>query len=127
MFLCFDIGGSSVKVVLLKKGKIVKKRYEKLPAKFSQMVELIVTLKREMLEPRTSVKGIGFSLAGALSPARDKMLLSFNIPYLNNKPLLKIFQKKLACKNIRIEHDINCFLLAEMKTGVAKKYRIYFI
>jgi len=124
-YLGFDIGGSSVKAVLVKNDKIVNQRYEKLPATFSELAELVASLKEDIAKPH-KIKGIGFSFAGALDAKREKMICSYNIPYLNKKPLKKIFRQKLGCENIKVEHDINCFLLAETKTGLSQRHKNIF-
>lgn len=131
-FLGFDIGGSSVKAVLIKEGKPERKpvafRVEKLPRSFRKLNELIASMTGEFAAAIGSKKigGVGFSIAGAINKKRDRMLLSPNIPYLNKKPLLKIFGKSVQPHPLIIGHDAHCFLLAELKMGIAKKFKNVF-
>jgi len=123
-FIGFDIGGSSVKAVLVKNRKIIKSHYEKLPANFNELVECVVALKKRMADSR-KIKGIGISVAGVLDKKRKKMLRSFNIPYLNERPLRSVFVKALN-SDVVVERDLPCFVIAEQRAGLAKKYRNIF-
>lgn len=123
-YLGFDIGGSSVKSVLVKNRKIVKSRVDKLPKDFKGLVDLIVRRTQEF-ESAGKIAGIGFSFPGPLDLKRERILKAPNIAYLNNKPIKKILQSRLR-HLIKIEHDVHCFLLAEKKVGLAKNLKNVF-
>jgi len=127
-YLGFDIGGSSVKAALVKGTKIISTRYERLPKDFDALVKVIVDMKNDLVGHigAKKIDGIGFSLAGPLDKKRRKVINSCNIPFLNKKPFLKIFERKFFPCPVRIEHDVHCFLLAESRVGIAKKYKNVF-
>jgi glucokinase len=129
MYIGFDIGGSSIKAALVQKNKIVGTRYERLPKKFADLVKVVTEIKKDFTNNKAiKINGVGFSVAGALDKAREKVLTSYNIPYLNNKELLKIFQRSLRPFPVRMERDAFCFLIAEAKVGMGKRYKdIYYL
>lgn len=127
-YLGFDIGGSSIKAVLVQKEEIVGTRFERLPRNFNALLEIVVNIRSDFSQAVgiKNIKGIGFSVAGALDKKRDKVMKSPNIPYLNNKQLPKVFKRVLRFENIKMERDLPCFVIAEQKKGLAKKYRNIF-
>ena len=127
-YLGFDVGGSSVKAVLVKERKIIKSIIENLP---TDLVGLLVLVEKVIGEltaglAQNEIKGIGFGLAGALDAEREKTLNSPNISYLNNQPIKRLLTEKLAPWPIKIEHDVHCFLLAETKFGLAQNLKNVF-
>lgn len=126
-YLGFDIGGSSVKAVLVKERKVIKSKIEELPKSLKAFLKLIEKITNELTKdiPAKEIAGIGIGVAGTLDLKREKMLNSPNIPYLNNKPLKKLFQKKLKYP-VKLENDVNCFLLAESKIGLAQNLKNIF-
>lgn len=127
-YIGFDIGGSSVKAVLVQKKEIMGTRFERLPNNFNKLLDVIASIKDDFASavgPK-NIKGIGFSIAGALNKKRERMLLSYNIPYLNNKLLLPILKRRLEFQKIIIERDIPCFVVAEQTKGLAKKFKNVF-
>ena len=134
--LGFDIGGSSLKAVLVKnlareksKGrKIIKSEIEDLPDNLEKLLYLVSKIVSDFtigIKP-TEIEGIGFALAGVLDLKREKMLVSPNIKYLNNQPIKKLLVQKLKPYRIKIEHDVHCFLLAETRIGLAKFFKNVF-
>jgi len=122
-YLGFDIGGSSIKAVLIKDKKIIKSRIEKLPSDFKSLLKSIAEIKNKLASEIDSNKigGIGFAVAGAHDSKRENLLISPNIAlFTNNQPLKKIFRKALAPHTVKIENDCNCFLVAEKEIGQAK-------
>jgi len=127
-YIGFDIGGSSKKAVLLKDKKTLKSSVADLPKNINGLFDLVSKITKKFilnLNPK-KVGGIGFSIPGPIDVKREKVLLGPNIPYLTGQPLLKLLRKRLKSLNIKIEHDINCHLLAEVKFGIAKKYQNVF-
>jgi len=127
-YLGFDIGGSSVKAALVKDKKIINSVVYNLPADLESLLNLIGSIKEELTLSLglDGIRGIGFSVAGTPNRSRDVMLRSYNIKYLNNQPIKKLFEEKLPNYPIKIEHDINCFLLAEKVVGLAKDLKDVF-
>lgn len=126
-YIGFDIGGSSVKSVLVNGRKIIQSRCDKRPKSFDGLVILVKKTIKDFKSKNQSnnIKGIGFSIAGILDKERKRVWISPNIKYLNGKAVKKIFQKALGIP-VKIEHDVNCFLLAESKIGAAKNFKSVF-
>jgi len=124
MYIGFDIGGSSVKAVLVKNKQVIKSYVEDLPDSLFGLLDLLEKIFSE-LSKDVSVEGVGVAVAGAMDAKREKMLNSPNIKYLNNQPLKKMIGERLGCL-IKIEHDVHCFLLAEKEIGLAKNFNNIF-
>jgi len=127
-YLGFDIGGSSIKAVLVKDKKILASDIRTRPDNFDALISLIVETAYELTKKADTDKilGVGFSFAGALDVNRQMMLKSPNIPYLDGQPLKDILGEKLYPSSVKIEHDANCFLLAEKEFGGAKNFKNVF-
>jgi len=127
----FDIGGSSIKAVLVRDKKVISRATKVLPKNMNALLSAVKDIKDEFesaIKPKRVSKA-GFSVAGVLDKKRERMLKSPNIKYLDEKPLKKLFQQKLNLRNIIIENDANCFLIAEQAIGAGKKFKniFYFI
>lgn len=120
--LGFDIGGSNIKAVLVKEEQIIKSATEDTPDNLENLLSLVGKTKDSLIDeiPAEQISGIGFSIAGAIDLAREKVLNSPNIRYLNNQPIKKLLEEKLKPLAIKIEHDVHCFLQAEKEVGLAK-------
>lgn len=121
----FDIGGSSVKAVLVEDKEIKKSLIENLPGSLNSLLDLIKRMEEDL--GADGVACAGFALAGVLDGSKENMLASPNIKYLDGQPLKKIFGEKLILK-VKIENDVRCFLLAEKEIGRAKEMNnIFFL
>lgn len=124
-YIGFDIGGSSVKAVLVEDKKIIKSIIEDLPDNLEGLFGLLKKIFDELKEgaglsaSQAGALRVGVSLAGAIDAKREVMLNSPNITYLNSQPIKKLIADKLGCE-VKIEHDVHCFLLAEKEVGLAK-------
>lgn len=121
-YLGFDIGGSSVKAVLVKNKEIVKSVLSDLPDNLSGLLSLIGQMKDELTADVASerIGGIGFAVAGAIDKEQERILKAPNISYLDGQPLKRIFEEKFTPCAVKMDNDARCFLLAEKKTGAAK-------
>lgn len=120
-----------MKAVLIKNKKIIRNRLEDLPNNLKDLLGLATRLTDELsakIKPE-KIGGIGFALASTLDFKRDKTLRSYNIEYLSNQPIKKLLEGKLRPYRIKIEQDTPCFLLAELKVGLAREFKnvFYFI
>jgi glucokinase len=124
-YLGFDIGGSSIKAVLVKEKQIIKSVTEDTPDNLENLLSLIGKIKDSLISEIQSdqISGIGFSIAGAIDIKRETMLKSPNIQYLNGQPIKKLLEEKLKPAAIKIEHDVHCFLQAEKEIGLAKELK----
>ena len=121
-YLGFDIGGSNKKAVLVKEKQIIKSATEVTPDNLEGLLSLVLKIKDGLTGeiPAGEIGGIGFSIAGAIDAAREKVLNSPNIQYLNGQPIKKLLEEKLKPLAIKIEHDVHCFLQAEKEVGLAR-------
>ncbi len=119
----FDIGGSSIKSVVINEGKIVFKR-----SRTIQEINDVHKLAKQLSEMWGEINQrfkigkkslIGIAVAGVLDKNREIMLKGPNLSYLDGLNLKKIFTKYLK-REILLENDVNCFLLREKEKGVLK-------
>jgi predicted NBD/HSP70 family sugar kinase len=131
MYLGFDIGGSSVKVVAVKNKKIIfSKIFADSPRSLSAFLK-IIREARKKFEKRAGnkkIKGVGFSIANPLDKKREKIVSEHKFVFLHNLSLKKILEKEMKPYPVMIEHDSHCFLIAEKKVGIAKNFNeIYYL
>ena len=127
-FIGFDIGASSIKAVVVKGKKIIRKRISHTPDNLESLLACLIEILGRLtvgINPR-KIKGIGFGLAGTFDLERRKVLRSANIKYLTGQSLKKLLQQKFRNYRVELENDVHCFLLAEKKIGQAKKFKSVF-
>lgn len=134
-YLGFDIGGSRIKAVLVKNNQIIRSKIEDSPNNLEGLLDVIAKIKNELTLDidKAEIGGIGFGLAGTLDIKREIMFNSPNIKYLNNQPIKKLLEEKLKPYptrlpdgQVKLEHDVHCFLLAEKEIGLAKNLKNVF-
>ena len=119
-YIGFDVGASSVKSVLVKNKEIIKTVLRPTSLTWEDLLILFEEIFKELTSESVEISGIGFAFAGMLDKEREKMLVSPNIKYLDNRPLRALLEEKFRSYDIKIEHDAHCFLLAEKELGLAK-------
>jgi len=83
-------------------------------------------IKDLILGIRTSdIKGIGIGVPGPLNKKGDLILNPPNLTCLKNCPLGKIIRKDLGIRT-KMDHDVNCFTLAEAALGAGRGAEIVF-
>jgi len=121
IILGIDIGGTKIKGIAVNdKNKKVADFEIKTP---KNKKDFLTALKREISGISTNYKisGIGAGLAGIVDVKKGKLIKAPNLPFLNNWTAKSFFSK--FCKNIEVDNDSRCFLLAESKFGAGRKYR----
>lgn len=118
--LGIDIGGSSLKVVLREKEKILKKEVFELPKKQKKFLDLLEKIYKNFSQKRI-VEKIGIAIAGILDKKREKLVRAPNLNFLEGIKIKELIEKKLKRK-VFIENDVNCFGLAEKFWGKAKNF-----
>lgn len=110
-----DIGGTSIKGVLLQGNKIMKECQLPTLSEKSRTIQNIIQAAKLLMQK--DVKGIGISLAGRTS----KGLITFNpnIKQLVGVNLKQAMEKSFGKKTI-IENDAACFALAESRLGLGR-------
>jgi len=110
-----DLGGTNLRVGLVKNNKIVKYIKTKTPKTTKDIVAALFEGIEQVMTK--DVKGIGVSSPGPLGNGIIKN--PPNLPFRNYN-LKKVLQNKFK-KKVEIENDANCVSIAEAKLGNKKK------
>jgi glucokinase len=110
-----DLGGTNLRVALVKDGKILKLIKTSTPKTKSELLKALVNSISEIFDK--DVKAIGVGSPGPL--ANGIILNPPNIPFRNFN--LKKFLENKFKKKVVIENDAKCVALAEEIYGVRKK------
>jgi glucokinase len=122
--LGIDIGGSSLKVILREKEKILKKEVFDLPKENKDLFDLIEKIYKNFSQ-KNKLEKVGIGVAGILDKKREKIIKASNLSFLEGVKIKKEIEKRLKRK-VFIENDVNCFGLGEKFFGKAKNLD-YFI
>ncbi|MEK7160497.1 MAG: ROK family protein [Patescibacteria group bacterium] len=121
-YLGFDIGASSVKAALVCDQKIVKSETSDLPFDLAGLLKIFKEIFKRLTAglPQEEIGGLGFGWPGVLDLSRQKIIKAPNVSYLDDQPLGELLAGQFPNQIIVLEHDVNCFLLAEKTVGQAK-------
>ena len=113
-----DIGGNKIDIGLVRGNKIIKTITFKTKKTKKALLNQICDAIKLILGGQTSkIKGIGIGVA---SPVLNGVVLNPpNLP-LKNFNLQKYLRSKFKVK-VKVENDVNCYALAELKYGFGKK------
>lgn len=122
-----DIGGTNMKAVLFDGADVVMDYKLATP---KDTLEHFLIMLNALAEPlfnkaqadKAKVKGIGLSIAGILDYKEKKVLKANNIPIIDGVKLGDLLSVKINAP-VAMDHDVNCFLRAEMKLGAGKKFK----
>lgn len=116
--IAVDLGGTNLRVALLREGKILKYMKKNTPKEKNALLrELVDSILQVMGKDVRDVKAIGIASPGPLKNGIIKN--PPNIP-LKNFNLKKFLEKKFK-KRVEIGNDANCVALAEAKLGCKKR------
>lgn len=116
--IAVDLGGTYLRVALVKKNKILKYIKKNTPKeKKALLKEMVDSISQLMKRNEKDIKAIGVASAGPLKQGIIKN--PPNLP-LKNFNLKKFLQDKFK-KRVEIGNDANCVALAEAKFGCKKK------
>lgn len=125
MYIGIDIGGTSIKGVLLSNKKIIAKI--KIPTKSKTNKKILVgqifECIKKLIAGKRRVKVIGIGAAGPVDFKNQKVLNPPNVTALENLYLGRIIEKKFKIKT-KIENDANCCGLAEVLLGAGKDKKV---
>lgn len=121
--LAFDIGGTKIAAGIVEINKNGYKifDYQKIETPkdkdgvIQKLIELIVYYQKD-----NGFKKIGISFAGQVDSQNGIVVFAPSIKGWNNDNLKKIIKEKTG-KSAKIDNDVKCFALGEMKFGQAKK------
>jgi glucokinase len=122
-----DIGGTKMCAVLFNGEKAIADYILATPKDtldhFIIMLQALVEpLIERAKEDKVKVTGIGMGVAGVQDYVAGKILISPNIPILNNQKIASIFSQKIGMPVI-MDNDANCFARAEATIGAGKGYK----
>ncbi len=122
-----DIGGTNMKAVLLKDGKVLADYALATPKDslnhFLIMVKALVDpLLTKAKQEKLKVEGLGFGIAGLIDGPAGKIIKSPNLSWLDGVNIVDYLKDNFELPII-IDNDANCFLRAEIKLGVAQRYK----
>lgn len=116
-----DIGGTKIKGVLLddKNQQIAGFNIE--TPKNKELFLKVLKEEIKNLVQYEKVAGIGVCLPGVVDIKKGILVKAPNISFLDGWQAVRFFS--VFNKNIKIDNDSKCFLIAESKMGIAKKYK----
>ena len=120
-----DIGGSKIRAVLFKGGKVLKGI--KIPVSLKnreEFLEKLEALVRKLISGagNKEILGIGCGVAGALDLEKGVILRAPNLRLLNNFNIKNWLEKKFVC-DVKIDNDARSFLRAEYMFGAGRGYK----
>ena len=123
--LGIDLGGTKTEAILLDDSLNVLER-KRVPTPQDNYSEIVDTISNLVLEVSSNVSdfSLGICTPGAISK-KTGLIKNSNTQCLIGKPLKEDLEKKLQ-KNIAMENDANCFVMAESKMGTAKNFDLVF-
>jgi len=118
MYITIDIGGSNIRMAafssLFRPRLIKSKTFAHLGSYTKDLKTILQIIKFWQVENKNTVKGIGICAAGKIE--EEKIILSPNLLYFNNKNLVKDLKKHFKCR-IKLENDLYCAALGEAVYG----------
>lgn len=123
--LGIDLGGTKTEAILLDDSLNVLER-KRIPTPKDNYSEIVDSISNLVLEVSRNVSdfSLGICTPGAISK-KTGLIKNSNTQCLIGKPLKEDLEKQLK-KNIAMENDANCFVMAESKMGAAKNFELVF-
>ncbi|OIO45775.1 MAG: hypothetical protein AUJ28_03680 [Parcubacteria group bacterium CG1_02_37_51] len=123
LLIGIDIGGTKVKLVLMRGSKVLAEdKYLLKSFKTSrQFLATLIAHLELLIKPYTisRIRGIGIGLPGILNKERTKVLMLPNSTIIKNINFKKILQDKFRLP-VLLENDTNAMALGEMMYGAGK-------
>lgn len=119
-YVCFDIGGTSIKYVLIEKDGTILSRGSR-PTIHSSTEEFIGFLVGKIAdyEKDAKIEGIGVSVPGTVEKETGKSILGGAIRHIYGKNLRVLLAEHVPYP-IHVENDARCALMAELTLGSAQ-------
>jgi glucokinase len=121
MTIGVDIGGTNIRAGLVSKGAIISQNQLTLKNKHS--MDAMLAQLMEVINPLTSYPytGIGIGVPSVVDTINGIVYNVANIPAWKRVELKQIVQERFQVP-VRINNDVNCFVLGEYNYGVAKGF-----
>lgn len=123
MILCFDIGGSAIKVAEAHAVDDIRPG-DRVPTPGQDYAAFIAVLRGAIAAASTPPRGLAFSIAGVVDPDTGLATIA-NIPCLNGRPLLADLEAALGLPVV-LANDADCFALAEAAMGAGQGHEVVF-
>lgn len=124
--LCYDIGGTDIKYGIIEDGELLFKDSMKTDAFLGQdaLVKKLIWTTKDILK-KNSVVGVGISCAGSVDINKGVITIApEDISEFGGLNFNYIFKENFNLSCVA-DNDVNCFALAEGKTGAAKNMKNY--
>lgn len=109
-----DIGGTYIKLGVVKDGKILKKEVIPCPSKDSP--EVLIDLLKNKIKKNKNIQTIGIGIAGLIDHKKGIVRTSPNLPLWRNIHLKDILEKELK-KPVFVGNDVNAIAIGEYLYG----------
>lgn len=121
MTIGVDIGGTNIRAGLVSKGTIISQNQLTLKNKHS--MDAMLAQLMEVINPLTSspYTGIGIGVPSVVDTVNGIVYDVANIPAWKRVELKQIVQERFQVP-VRINNDVNCFVLGEYNYGIAKGF-----
>lgn len=121
-----DIGGTKMSAVLFDSEKVIADYKLATPR---DTLEHFMIMLNALIEPlidrarkdKIKIKGIGLGIPGPIDYKERKVLVCNNVHIIDGVKLADQLEKKVFLP-VKMDHDTNCFLRAEMKIGAGQKF-----
>ncbi|WP_186758220.1 ROK family protein [Echinicola salinicaeni] len=117
-----DLGGTKIQIGLEENGKIIGQQKILLSEKDSldATLEQITAAIRPFLRPE--VEGIGIGVPSVVDTEKGIVYNVTNIPSWKKVPLKEFLENEFNLE-VKVNNDVNCFILGEHRYGLAQPYK----
>jgi glucokinase len=121
MKLVIDLGGTNLRIGAVEDEKLLCKKEVDCPASGSEqdVINAIKTLIKEMYMP--TVDGIGIGVPSVVDAEQGIVYDVSNIPSWKEVHLKDILEKEFGV-TVKVDNDVNCFILGEKFFGAGKEF-----
>lgn len=126
MYYGFDIGGTKTEFAVFSKDiKMIEKLRFPTPTEDTRELLDVIGEHVQRFDEKYKIKpeAIGVSIAGSVDGKGS--IISANIAAVHGQNLGRILSEELDRK-VKVENDVNCFMLSEYKGGCAEGFRSIF-
>ena len=116
--LTIDVGGTSIKYALFRKGALSQKGSFPTPTSLTAYYEVLTELVKNY-EQLYQITGVAISSPGAVNKTTGAIQGASALPYIHHFDIRGELEARLVLP-VSMENDANCAALAELKFGAAK-------
>lgn len=116
--LTIDVGGTSIKYALFRKGALSQKGSFPTPTSLTAYYEVLTELVKNY-EQLYQITGVAISSPGAVNKTTGAIEGASALPYIHHFDIRGELEARFVLP-VSIENDANCAALAELKFGAAK-------